>query len=55
VIVAEFIAAQRTDFRRPYAIACRALEVSQSWFHKWINHKPAFACSGGSSWMSRSI
>jgi len=40
VIVAEFIASQRTGFGVPHAIACRALEVSQSWFYKWINHKP---------------
>jgi transposase InsO family protein len=41
VIVAEFIASQRTGFGVPHAIACRALEVSQSWFYKWINHKPS--------------
>lgn len=40
MIVAEFIASQRTGFGVPHAIACRALEVSQSWFYKWINHKP---------------
>jgi transposase InsO family protein len=40
VIVAEFIASQRTGFGVPHAIACRALEVSQSWFYKWINRKP---------------
>jgi putative transposase len=40
VIVAEFIASQRTAHGVPHAIACRALEVSQSWFYKWINRKP---------------
>ncbi|WP_158854150.1 hypothetical protein [Saccharothrix deserti] len=40
VIVAEFIASQRTMSGVPHAIACRALEVSQSWFYKWINRKP---------------
>jgi transposase InsO family protein len=40
VIVAEFIASQRTGFGVPHAIACRALGVSQSWFYKWINRKP---------------
>jgi transposase InsO family protein len=40
VIVAEFIASQRTGFGVPHAIACRALEVSQSWFYKWINRQP---------------
>jgi transposase InsO family protein len=40
VIVAEFIASQRTRFGIPHAIACRALGVSQSWLYKWINRKP---------------
>jgi transposase InsO family protein len=40
VIVAEFIASQPTGFGVPHAIACRALEVSQSWFYKWINRQP---------------
>jgi transposase InsO family protein len=40
VIVAEFIASQRTGFGVPHAIACRALGVSQSWFYKWINRRP---------------
>jgi putative transposase len=40
VIVAEFIASQRTGFGVPHTIACRALEVSQSWFYKWIHRKP---------------
>jgi transposase InsO family protein len=39
VIVAEFIASQRTKHGIPHTIACRALEVSQSWFYKWINRK----------------
>jgi len=40
VSVSEFIASQRTMFGIPHAIACRALEVSQSWFYKWINRVP---------------
>jgi hypothetical protein len=40
VIVAEFIASCRTRYGIPHAIACRALEVSQSWFYKWINREP---------------
>jgi transposase InsO family protein len=40
VIVAEFIASQRTGFGVPHAIGCRALGVSQSWFYKWINRTP---------------
>ena len=43
MIVAEFIASQRTAFGIPHAIACRALQVSQSWFYKWVNHKPTAA------------
>jgi len=33
--VAAFIAAQREAHGVPYALSCRALEVSQSWFYKW--------------------
>ena len=33
--MAAFIAAQRADHGIPYAVSCRALEVSQSWFYKW--------------------
>jgi putative transposase len=33
--VAAFIAAQRACYGIPYAVACRALGVSQSWFYKW--------------------
>ena len=33
--VAAFIADQKTGHGVPHAIACRALGVSQSWFHKW--------------------
>jgi putative transposase len=33
--VAAFIAAQRAHYGIPYAVACRALGVSQSWFYKW--------------------
>jgi len=33
--VAAFIAAQRVQYGIPYAVACRALGVSQSWFYKW--------------------
>jgi putative transposase len=33
--VAAFIAAQRAQDGIPYAVACRALGVSQSWFYKW--------------------
>jgi hypothetical protein len=39
-ILVEFIASCRTTFGIPHAIACRALEVSQSWFYKWINRMP---------------
>ena len=33
--VARFIADQRTEHDVPHAVACRALEVSESWFYKW--------------------
>ncbi len=33
--MAGFIAAQRAQYGIPYAVACRALGVSQSWFYKW--------------------
>ncbi len=33
--MAAFIAAQRAQYGIPYAVACRALGVSQSWFYKW--------------------
>jgi putative transposase len=35
-MLARFIADQRTKFRVPHAITCRLLEVSESWFYKWI-------------------
>jgi putative transposase len=33
--VAAFIAAQREVHGIPQSVSCRALGVSQSWFHKW--------------------
>jgi putative transposase len=33
--VAAFIASQRARYGIPYAVACRALGVSQAWFYKW--------------------
>ena len=33
--MADFIAAQRAQYGIPYAVACRALGVSQSWYYKW--------------------
>ena len=33
--MAGFIASQRAEYRVPYALACRALGVSQAWFYKW--------------------
>jgi putative transposase len=40
VTVAGFIASQRTEFGVPHAVACRALEVSESWFYKWHERPP---------------
>ncbi len=38
--LAAFIASQRTDHRVPHAVACRALDVSESWFSKWRDRPP---------------
>jgi putative transposase len=40
VTVAGFIASQRTEFGVPHAVACRALDVSESWFYKWHDRAP---------------
>jgi transposase InsO family protein len=40
VSLAAFIADQRTAHRVPYAVACRALSVSESWFYKWHDRAP---------------
>lgn len=37
---AAFIADQRASHRVPYAVTCRALGVSESWFFKWHNRPP---------------
>ena len=37
--LAAFIADQRTTHRVPHAVACRALEVSESWFYKWQHRR----------------
>lgn len=41
MILAGFIADQRTTFGVPQAVACGALGVSESWFYKWVNHTPS--------------
>lgn len=38
---AAFIADQKASYRVPYAVSCRALGVSESWFHKWHDRPPA--------------
>jgi putative transposase len=38
---AAFIACQKTRHGVPYAVACRALGVSESWFRKWHHRPPA--------------
>ena len=40
MIVASFIAAQRTDHGVPHAAACRALDVPSSTFYKWRDRPP---------------
>ena len=39
--LAAFVAAQRTDYGVPHAVACRALDISQSWFYKWRDRPPS--------------
>jgi transposase InsO family protein len=43
VSLAVFIVDQRTNHDVPHAVACRALDVSESWFYKWRHrqHQPA--------------
>jgi len=38
--VASFIAAQRTVHGVPHATSCRALDVAESTFYKWLNRPP---------------
>jgi putative transposase len=40
VTMARFIASQRTEHGVPHAVACRALDVSESWFYKWHDRPP---------------
>ncbi|XNL74183.1 IS3 family transposase [Actinomadura madurae] len=35
----EFTASRRTKYGIPHAVACRALEVSQSWLYRWIKRR----------------
>lgn len=38
--VASFIASQRAEHDVPHVVACRALDVSESWFYKWKDRPP---------------
>jgi putative transposase len=40
MIVASFVATQRTDHGVPHALTCRALALSESWFYKWRKRRP---------------
>ena len=40
MIVASFIACQRTSHQVPHVLSCRALSVSMSWFYKWKDRAP---------------
>ena len=40
MIVASFVATQRTDHGVPHVLTCRALELSESWFYKWRKRRP---------------
>lgn len=39
--LARFVASQRTDHGIPHAVACRALDVSESWFYRWRHGPPS--------------
>ncbi|WP_420609180.1 IS3 family transposase [Candidatus Poriferisodalis sp.] len=39
--LARFVASQRTDHGIPHAVACRALDVSESWFYRWRHGSPS--------------
>ena len=41
--LARFIASQKAGHRVPYAVCCRALGVSESWFYKWHQRLPTAA------------
>jgi putative transposase len=43
VTVATFISSQRTEHGVPHAVTCRALGISESWFYKWRERRPASA------------
>jgi putative transposase len=43
MILAGFIADQRTTFGVPHTVTCGALGVSESWFYKWISRGPSAA------------
>jgi transposase-like protein len=51
--VARFIADQRTDHRVPHAVACRALDVNESWFYKWRDRRRRHDSSAAPPWMPR--
>jgi putative transposase len=38
--VASFIASQRTEYKVPHALSCRALGVAESWFYRWRDRQP---------------
>jgi transposase InsO family protein len=40
VSVARFIASHPTVHGIPHAVACRALDVSESWLYKWLDREP---------------
>jgi hypothetical protein len=39
--LASFVAAQRTEHGVSHTIACRALELSESWLYKWRDSGPS--------------
>ena len=45
--LAAFIASQRTEHRVPHAVTCRALDVSESWFYKWLSRASGPSATSG--------
>jgi putative transposase len=40
VSVARFVADQRTMHQVPHVFCCRILDLSVSWFYKWLGREP---------------
>ena len=52
--LAAFIASQKASYRVPYAVCCRALGGSESWFWKW-HHRPPTAAQQRRAAVDRAV